>query len=126
MAQNGATDEEIEILLTERVELNAMASDDLIEMVERKLNEVGIKKVIPDDDLLEKTFHSFHYSEELREVFEKAEEEFKATATEIAAPRTYASRSKRSSMRTGISDGMMPSESSSEKTSTMSGRKSRR
>ena len=52
LAENGATDAEIEILLHERVELNAMTSDALIAMIERKLKAHGIKKVIPDDDLL--------------------------------------------------------------------------
>jgi hypothetical protein len=33
-------------------ELNAMASDQFIEWLERKLTEHGIKKVIPDDDVL--------------------------------------------------------------------------
>ena len=39
LAENGATDAEIAILLSERVELNAMASDDLIAMIERKLKK---------------------------------------------------------------------------------------
>ena len=37
LAENGATDAEIDILLSERVELNAMTSDALIAMIERKL-----------------------------------------------------------------------------------------
>src|SRR6516225_1247181 len=37
LAKNGATPEEIDFLINDRVELNAMASDDLIEMIERKL-----------------------------------------------------------------------------------------
>jgi hypothetical protein len=78
LAQNGATDEEIDILLEERVELNAMPSDDLIEMIERKLKAAGIEKVIPDDGLLEETYRAFHHSDELREAFEEAEEKFKA------------------------------------------------
>ena len=52
LAENGATDAEIDILLNERVELNAMTSDALIAMIERKLKAYGLKKVIPDDDLL--------------------------------------------------------------------------
>jgi len=84
LAQNGATDAEIDILLTDRVELNAMASDALIEMIERKLEEFGLEKVVPDDKLLEETYRAFHHSDELREAFEKAEREFKAT--EITVP----------------------------------------
>ena len=37
---------EIDILLHERVELNAVTSDALVAMIERKLNEYGLKKVI--------------------------------------------------------------------------------
>jgi hypothetical protein len=85
LAENGATDEEIDILLDERVELNAMASDDLIEMIERKLEDSGIEKVIPDDALLAKAYRAFHHSKQLRNVFEKAEREFKAS--KVVVPR---------------------------------------
>jgi Topoisomerase 6 subunit A/Spo11, Toprim domain len=78
LAENGATDAEIGILLNERVELNALASDDLIEMIERKLEESGIEKVIPGHALLRKSYRAFHHSKQLREIFEKAEKEFKA------------------------------------------------
>ena len=79
LAENGATEDEIAILLTERVELNAMASDDLIEMIERKLKAYGLKKVIPDDDLLDEAYQSFHESQQLRTAFEELQQEFKAT-----------------------------------------------
>ena len=39
ISHNGATDAEIDILLSERVELNALTSDQLIAMIERKLKE---------------------------------------------------------------------------------------
>jgi hypothetical protein len=84
LATNGAMDAEIDILLQERVELNAMASDELIEMIERKLKEYGIEKVIPDA-LLEKAYRAFHHSKQLRDVFEKAEREFKAS--KVVVPR---------------------------------------
>jgi hypothetical protein len=72
LAENGATDAEIDILLDERVELNAMASDALVAMIERKLREYGLKKVIPDDDeLLADTYCAFHRSHQLREKFER-------------------------------------------------------
>jgi hypothetical protein len=49
---NGATEEEIGFLLNQRVELNAFASDDLITWIEGKLGELGVAKVIPDEDCL--------------------------------------------------------------------------
>ena len=66
----GATKAEIEILLEHRVELNALTSEALVEMIERKLKAYGIRKVIPDEKLLAETYRMFHRSDELREEFE--------------------------------------------------------
>jgi len=59
LRHNGATEEEIEILCgphhygpCERVELNAMTSDQFIEWLESKLEEHGVEKVVPDGDVL--------------------------------------------------------------------------
>jgi hypothetical protein len=76
LAENDATDAEIAILLNERVELNALTSDNLIAMIERKLKAYGLKKVIPDDAVLAETYQAFHRSQELREAFEELEEDF--------------------------------------------------
>jgi chromosome condensin MukBEF complex kleisin-like MukF subunit len=83
LAENGATEAEIEILLHERVELNALTSDALIDMIERKLKAYGLKKVIPDDALLREAFKAFHESEQLSEIFEEAVEDFKARKVKI-------------------------------------------
>jgi hypothetical protein len=83
LAENGAADAEIDILLHERVELNAMTSDALIAMIERKLQDYGLEKVIPDDDLLAETYRAFHHSQELRKKFEKTKDEFKDTGIKI-------------------------------------------
>jgi hypothetical protein len=48
LQENGATPEEIEFLLEQRVELNAFASDELVEWIEGKLQQHGIVKVMPD------------------------------------------------------------------------------
>ncbi len=48
-------------------------------MIERKLKDYGLEKVVPDDDLLAETYRAFHHSKELREKFEEMEEEFKAS-----------------------------------------------
>jgi hypothetical protein len=86
LAENGATDAEIDTLLNERVELNALASDALIEMIERKLKDYGVEKVVPDDDLLAETYRAFHHSQQLREKFEEIQEEFEEGDTEIEVP----------------------------------------
>ena len=83
LAENGATEAEIDILVDERVELNAMTSDALIAMIERKLQDYGLDKVMPDDDLLAETYRAFHHSQELRKKFEKIKDEFKDTGVKI-------------------------------------------
>src|SRR5262249_6956850 len=85
LAENDATDAEIEILLNERVELNAMTSDALIAMIERKLKAYGLNKVIPDDALLAEAYQAFHHSKELRQQFEEIESKFEAS--EIKVPK---------------------------------------
>jgi hypothetical protein len=86
LAENGAKDAEVAILLGERVELNAMASDDLVAMIERKLKGYGLKKVIPDNDVLADAYRGFHRSKELREAFEEMESEFEES--KIKVPKT--------------------------------------
>jgi hypothetical protein len=86
LAENGATDAEIDILIDERVELNAMASDDLIEMIERKLGDYGIEKVVPDDGLLAEAYQAFHRSRRLQDIFEEAQSEFDETEDEVDVP----------------------------------------
>jgi hypothetical protein len=83
LAENGASEAETDILLNDRVELNAMTSDQLIAMIERKLKAHGIKKVIPDKDVLAEAYQAFHRSQQLREKFEELEEEFEETEIEV-------------------------------------------
>jgi hypothetical protein len=83
LAENGASEAEIDILLSERVELNAMTSDALIEMIERKLKDYGLEKVIPDNELLGEAYLAFHRSDELREQFEELEKEFEESKIEV-------------------------------------------
>ena len=48
----GATADEIDLLLDQRVELNAFASDQLVEWIEGKLEEHGVEKIVPRSDVL--------------------------------------------------------------------------
>jgi hypothetical protein len=86
LAQNGATGDEIDLLLVERVELNAMTSDALIAMTERKLAAYGLKKVVADHDLLAETYRAFHRSQELRKRFAEMEEQFDQEAVAVEVP----------------------------------------
>jgi hypothetical protein len=63
LRENGGSEGEIDILLNERVELNALASDALIQMIEDKLDDYGLEKVTPDDELLSETYRAFHRSQ---------------------------------------------------------------
>jgi hypothetical protein len=75
LRQNGATDQEIAILLDERVELNALTSDALIEMIETKLKAHGIKKVVPSAKLLADTYVAFDKSQKIEDAFDDLQEE---------------------------------------------------
>jgi len=83
LAENGADNAEITILLNERVELNALTSDALIAMIERKLKAYGLAKVIPDDAVLAEAYRAFHRSQQLREEFEELEEGFEETRIKV-------------------------------------------
>jgi hypothetical protein len=126
LAENGATEAEIDILLSERVELNAMTSDALIAMIERKLKDYGLEKVVPDDVLLGKAYQKFHRSKELREEFEELESEFQES--EIKVPKNLRNRVRAMLKRhPEICAGMMRSRSCLTKHSwTMCGRRSER
>ena len=52
LERHGASQEEITILENQRVELNAMPSDVFVRFLEQKLVEHGVKKVVPDEDVL--------------------------------------------------------------------------
>ena len=69
---NGATREEAEFLLKQRVELNALTSDQLVAFIERKLDEHGIKKLIPKADLLRDAYRLFINSKRVEEIVEEA------------------------------------------------------
>jgi hypothetical protein len=86
LAKDGATGAEIGILLNDRVELNAMTSDALVEMIERKLKAYGLKKAMPDDKTLDEAYRAFHRSQGLREKFDEMVEDFDRDAEEVEVP----------------------------------------
>ena len=76
LRQNGATEDEIEFLLGgQRVELNALRSDQFIALVETKLTEHGIKKVVPSPELLTEAYQLFVRSRRIERIVEEALEE---------------------------------------------------
>jgi hypothetical protein len=68
----GATEEEIALLRTRRVELNALTTEQLVALVERALAEHGIAKVIPDAEHLEAAWRAAKAHAEIAEAVEEA------------------------------------------------------
>jgi hypothetical protein len=86
LAENGASEAEIAILLSERVELNAITSDAFVAMIEDKLAAYGLEKVVPDGELLGATYRAFHRSQRLREKFTEMARQFDQEAEAVAIP----------------------------------------
>ena len=74
LKQAGLGEEAIAFLRTERVELNAMTSRQLINFVEAKLQQHGIQKVIPNQRTLTDTYREFAASDRLSEAFDELKE----------------------------------------------------
>jgi hypothetical protein len=51
--RHGATQAEIAFLKDERVELNAMTSDEFVAFIEQKLKEHGVEKLVPGDEVIQ-------------------------------------------------------------------------
>jgi len=72
--QHGATDEEVDYLLDQdagqplipghRVEPNALSSAQLIKLIEDKLKDQGVTKVVPSANMLKESYEAFANGEE--------------------------------------------------------------
>jgi hypothetical protein len=69
---NGATKQEVNFLLSKRVELNALTSDQLVAFIERKLVKHGIKKLVPKADLLGDAYRLFVRNKRVEAIVEEA------------------------------------------------------
>ena len=84
LQEHGATDEEIKLLCSgRRIELNAFTSGNFIEFIETKLRQHGVKKVIPEHDVLEKAFRRVlrvnHVEEHIDPLIDEAAKVARAT-----------------------------------------------
>jgi hypothetical protein len=86
LAENGATPDEIEFMLHHRVELNAFTSDGLVAWLERKLNEHGIQKVIPDDETLAAAYQRARESADVQLIIDEAIRRRRARPSQIIIP----------------------------------------
>jgi hypothetical protein len=93
LAENGATEAEIAILLNERVELNAMTSDALVAKVEAGFRASGVpRKTMPEDETLAEAYRAFQRSLKLRGKFEKMADKFDKEAAAVTVPRDLKKR----------------------------------
>ncbi len=101
LKENGATQEEINFLYRDkkpierkdrkkkylftgrRVELNAFSSENLVEWIERKLEEHGIKKVIPDNETLKTAYRRAALANLLDKHIESVIDEVKASVAKL-------------------------------------------
>jgi hypothetical protein len=88
LSENGATEQEIEFLLRQRVELNALSSAQLVTWIERKLKQHRIRKIVPDNE----TLASAYRSQIQRFEMERVVEEMEAQADNIKIPRDLAKK----------------------------------
>jgi hypothetical protein len=92
LRDNGATEEEIGVLCgphhhgpCERVELNAMTSDQFIAWLEGKLEEQGVRKVIPDTKVLGAAYRRAVFLQGLDLAQEQLARQVKADAVALPA-----------------------------------------
>jgi Protein of unknown function C-terminus (DUF2399) len=64
-----------------RVELNAMTSDQFITWLEKKLQEHGVKKVVPDSDILAIAWQRADRVSGIQDVIDEIDEEFESDET---------------------------------------------
>jgi hypothetical protein len=76
----------IEFLSSQRVELNAMTSRQLVDFVQGKLRQHGIKKVIPSRTTLGAAYQMFTASDQLKKAFEDLKNERAAGSEPIRLP----------------------------------------
>jgi hypothetical protein len=75
LAETGLDDAAIAFLRSQRVELNAMTARQLVDFVEAKLQQHGIRKVVPNSKTLAETYQMFVASDRLSEAFAECKEE---------------------------------------------------
>ena len=71
LRNSGATPEECDFLVHQRVELNAMTSEQFVAFIERKLAEHGIEKIIPVKETLDEAYRLFDRGRRLQEAYDK-------------------------------------------------------
>jgi hypothetical protein len=73
LRNSGATPEECEFLVRQRVELNAMTSEQFVGFIRRKLAEHDVEKIVPSKQALDKAYRLFERGRRLEQKFEEME-----------------------------------------------------
>jgi hypothetical protein len=92
MLMNGASNEEANFLLQRRVELNALPSDRLVEWIERKLDQNGVKKIVPSEKQLVEFYRLAIESRILTELISDLHEQAKTEAAAAPVPDNLVAR----------------------------------
>ncbi len=94
--QSSATKEEREFLKSNRrVELNAFTSGDFIKWIEGKLKKHGIKKVVPDDAVLEQAYRRSLQGALVNAQIRALADEAQQAASEAKVPKNLAAKIRR-------------------------------
>ena len=86
LRESGASEDEVEFLMSQRVELNAFTADSLVEWVEKKLDDHDVEKVVPDKKLLEEAYRREKQSAFLKDKFAALLKESAEFVKDIAIP----------------------------------------
>jgi hypothetical protein len=86
LRENGATAKEIAFLRARRVELNAFASADFIAWIERKLEQHGVVKIMPDESALTMAWRRSVASRHITSQLQSAIQEAQRHAAEVSVP----------------------------------------
>jgi hypothetical protein len=89
LRRHGATAAEIEFLRDRRVELNAMSSPQLVDFVERKLAEHGVRKLVPEDDVLEQRARQVIKEKLTQEALSKVAEQIEEQTKDTELPEDF-------------------------------------
>ncbi len=90
-----ATREEADFLVSKRtysghvgrrVELNALSTEQLISLLERKLEEHGVQKMIPDDFVIEKAYKRAWYLQQIENAIKEADERVQRKVDKLQIP----------------------------------------
>ena len=86
LARHGATPEEIEFLRTQRSELNMLPGRAFIAFLERKLQQHGVTKVIPDPETLALHARRYYEWQLTKELLDQERDKLKAKAAAMPIP----------------------------------------